>query len=32
VQLVGPRHAEATLIQLAADIARGVGDLGFVPR
>jgi Asp-tRNA(Asn)/Glu-tRNA(Gln) amidotransferase A subunit family amidase len=32
LQLVGPRHTEATLIQLAADIARGVGDLGFVPR
>jgi Asp-tRNA(Asn)/Glu-tRNA(Gln) amidotransferase A subunit family amidase len=32
VQLVGSPHADATLIQLAADIARGVGDLGFVPR
>jgi Asp-tRNA(Asn)/Glu-tRNA(Gln) amidotransferase A subunit family amidase len=32
VQLVGPPHAEATLMQLAADVARGVGDLGFVPR
>jgi Asp-tRNA(Asn)/Glu-tRNA(Gln) amidotransferase A subunit family amidase len=32
MQLVGPRHSEATLVRLARDLAAGVGDLGLVPR
>jgi Asp-tRNA(Asn)/Glu-tRNA(Gln) amidotransferase A subunit family amidase len=32
LQLVGRPHAETTLIQLAGDIARGLGDLGLAPQ
>ncbi|GAA2591874.1 amidase [Winogradskya consettensis] len=32
MQLVGPRHTEATLLRLAHDLAARTADLGLVPR